>query len=820
MAIQRIFNRTVLGKMGIVRTAPSIIATAPTCFGGLGIMSFEVQQLLSHLSLIMLHGPDVSSMTHQLLRVTMESYALLEAGLPGDPASLPSVSYSTPKCWITQTLHSMAKYDISLQSGFTGLSKWCQDDKYIMDRMRLFFSGSSLATVNKVRMYLRIVTWSDLVSADGKHYDTDLLQGIRGDGHPSPSFSRYHWPTIPPPSTAEKQVWTHSLHVAFGITGILGFNSSSHLPRWTQEAIQYARWLYDPIHDVIYERKGSSCWRKWCKVQGLVRSTRATANTYAGSEVINLLPDTCTMVSIVRRGVNIIRQGLGEQMTSNRQRGTPQMARHHSKSGIHYFLYHIQLNNGMIISDGSYDNGKMTYAYVAQPVYHEKMEDIDYSQLVHGAGHVSGDILDSNSYRAELAGMLAAIKFTSKMCTNYQVGKGICTIHCDNKGALSAVFGHKRPTPRWASYDLVRQLRQAVASAPIVWKYKHVKGHQDNAISFSHLDSSAQGNVIADHLATVQQEKDPCTNQTPQNWVPTINGRMIGGNLDSRLKAAIYSPAMKQRWGKIFGIEHIHQNILDWDLFFRCLSTQHSKAQIFWTKFNARLLPVGTNLKQRRHSDSESCPCCGLPEDHDHLIQCKHPAMEHQYGEIVAEISDMLREGTNDLIAGYIMDLLKYFRQRTDEEDYEDYSETASPVENLQRSLGPRCFYAGLWSTQWHTLQDRYLQNIRSRRSATVWLSNLIHMVHRIPYLMWHTRNQILHQNTDNFTLQERHTELDALIDNLYSKKPHPRYMAHCDNYYFTKQGCENVKKMTIRRKINWIAGANLIMAKYDRVPT
>lgn len=99
--------------MSIVHTIPSIIATAPKCFGGLEIMSFEIQQFISHLQLIMIHGPDASSMTRRLLQITMETYAL-EAGLPGDPASLPCVKYTTPRCWITQTLQSMEKYNISI----------------------------------------------------------------------------------------------------------------------------------------------------------------------------------------------------------------------------------------------------------------------------------------------------------------------------------------------------------------------------------------------------------------------------------------------------------------------------------------------------------------------------------------------------------------------------------------------------------------------------------------------------------------------------------------------------------------------------------
>lgn len=188
--------------------------------------------------------------------------------------------------------------------------------------------------------------------------------------------------------------------------------------------------------------------------------------------------------------------------------------------------------------------------------------------------------------------------------------------------------------------------------------------------------------------------------------------------------------------------------------------------------------------------------------------------MENAYNQLTMDISNILREGTTDFIARLIMDILEKFRTMIGE-DSED-----SNITIVHRNLGPRTFYAGLWSTQWHALQVQHFSNTLSKRSTTLWLSKLIHTVQCIPYSMWHTRNQILHRNNENFTLTEQQTELDSQIDDLYDKKPHARLIAHCDNSYFTKHGRDKVKTMTIRRKINWVAGANLIMVKYDRVTT
>jgi hypothetical protein len=99
------------------------------------------------------------------------------------------------------------------------------------------------------------------------------------------------------------------------------------------------------------------------------------------------------------------------------------------------------------------------------------------------------------------------------------------------------------------------------------------------------------------------------------------------------------------------------------------------------------------------------------------------------------------------------------------------------------------------------------------------WMIHLVHRIQEIPYKLWNTRNQILHQST-NFDTTLQHTEINSLIEQIFLRKPHSRLMAHCDNLYFNKHPPEQLKKMTLHRKINWVAGANLILTKYERAMT
>lgn len=101
------------------------------------------------------------------------------------------------------------------------------------------------------------------------------------------------------------------------------------------------------------------------------------------------------------------------------------------------------MNHGAVYSNGSYDNGKATYAILAQPqkVY-ASLDEVDYDKLFYSSGLVEGSDWDMNSYHAELKGILAAIDSTNNLCCKLQILLGRCTrtLYCDSKGALSAAF--------------------------------------------------------------------------------------------------------------------------------------------------------------------------------------------------------------------------------------------------------------------------------------------------------------------------------------------------------------------------------------------
>jgi hypothetical protein len=132
------------------------------------------------------------------------------------------------------------------------------------------------------------------------------------------------------------------------------------------------------------------------------------------------------------------------------------------------------------------------------------------------------------------------------------------------------------------------------------------------------------------------------------------------------------------------------------------------------------------------------------------------------------------------------------------------------------------CAVLYLLCSQWYQLdtQYQYFTRMKLQQSGLVWLTRVIHKIQRIPMTMWQVRNHVLHTTTDNHSDQEQNKELDKAVDVIFLRKPHPRLMAHCDQAFFKKHRCDRIKQMTIRRKINWITGANLILTKYERGQT
>lgn len=184
---------------------------------------------------------------------------------------------------------------------------------------------------------------------------------------------------------------------------------------------------------------------------------------------------------------------------------------------------------------------------------------------------------------------------------------------------------------------------------------------------------------------------------------------------------------MLNRWAMIFKIMPDHLHICDWDTFYRSIELKSVRDQYWTTKYNTRLLPVGKNLKRRRHSQTAACPCCGKDEDHDHLIQCTHCEMSQTFEDLYDNIQQKLTQQAHPLIANDICFLLQYYRSPFHMRPPLPNEMSSSLSQQL--ILGQNAFLAGLWIHDWLKLQATRYSDHNSGRQAQRWITNLIHNI-------------------------------------------------------------------------------------------
>ena len=434
----------------------------------------------------------------------------IEMGMPGCPfkEDLTKVTYLTENTWVENTLRSFQLHNITIENKETWLQQWIETDDFIMRRALTILSKNGARMMNKVRMFLGVVTLSDLMVANGKSIDKDILSGRKGNS-PTPSRNAYRWPNIPQPTPAEIANWKSTILLLYDITENNTTLKSNHWRWYKHSSRTHSGWSLSNTNGKIYQ-KVKNGWIVWDKSDN--RRSRRAGCTYHETEVVSpsLGEGTYAPITIKFEGdiIKIISKGRYDvpPMDSIAEEAPWYLPSTSTVGEVEKNLYlqKITEGEGSVVCDGSYKEGRSTATFVVQ---HEKMTRVEARDKLHYQSvTIPGHPIDQSSYRGELGGILASIAYTNEICQRERT-EGTCTLACDNKGALSASFGWKTPNPNWKCFDIVSMIRSQLRASTIVWKHRHVKGHQDDEETFRDLDAQSQANIIADEKAKNEWKK-------------------------------------------------------------------------------------------------------------------------------------------------------------------------------------------------------------------------------------------------------------------------------------------------------------------------
>ena len=818
--VDKEWKRNVLNKMGIVRTAPNEIAFSPIETGGAGLHFTEIDQTIDHLKMIAAHG-NKDTVTGKLLRNTIQQYTI-ETGLGGEPLNqnVEKVIYLTKNTWIEQTIKSCRKFDITFETDTPQLNTWIDNDKYLMHDAIRVLERQELLNFNNVRLFLQVMTVSDITTADGKQIDIDILRGDRGYS-PSPSRNAYEWPRIPEPTKREKEAWTLSLCKMYQITLLRPQLSGTHYGWYTYNTIQYSSWMINVQTAQLYQ-KWKHLWIEWhVKMQEKDGVTRKilyfkTNNVIDKLEEVKALrpitvrPEQLDVVSVRNKGRFQPREDEEESFDPWYSPSTYPM----TVQQENYFIDNIKNSKGNIVTDGSYKEGRSAAATVFQ---HNKTLKIPKDPTNYISVTVPGPKREQSSYRGELGGILTGIAITNRLLKKHNITGGECTLVCDNKGALAASFGWKTPTPDWTCFDIISLIRNEIKISPITWKGTHVKGHQDDNNTYEELDVNSQANIIADNLAKRElsewNDDQNYWGMIGQPWGIVCGNQRICGNLEETLRLLMQEEHALKWWKRRLQIPISQYNNVDDEVYKKFRADTAKEIRNWAIKYSSDLLPTRKNLQRRQHSEYHTCPCCGAAnENADHIFQCRAHEMKKTYNDGVDDLSAFLYTTTSTAIKNTILQLLQRLRNNT---------HTAPKQQGLhlealdaQQKIGLRATLSGFWDKKWIKLQKEYYRDIKSRCSPKTWLTTLSLQIQQLVYSLWKTRNETLHNKENSMGNKAEQDAINKKIKQFFDEVPNLRLLPPCDAAYFGR-GMKRIMDYRLTRKKKWIEDAKRILDSF-----
>jgi hypothetical protein len=161
----------------------------------------------------------------------------------------------------------------------------------IMDfALQLNLNTSQLRQINACRLYLQVLTFSDISTAEGTHILPNIFQGRRSHDR----VSTLKWPTTRrPTSWAAWKLFLQFISSGTKLENCLG--------SWTATPHQQWKWFYEPHTNRVYHKCDENTWIYYSHAPQPF-STRLQSNSYTNPtqteppSLSSCVPTTVTMV--------------------------------------------------------------------------------------------------------------------------------------------------------------------------------------------------------------------------------------------------------------------------------------------------------------------------------------------------------------------------------------------------------------------------------------------------------------------------------------------------------------------------------------------
>lgn len=220
---------------------------------GFGVPRFHQQQGLLHLREFVKHYKGTSLFAQQL----QTSLELIQTiiGTQSWCFHYPSSQYShlVDISWVRTLWEFVSMYDIKIHSDYTKMATPRCNDSFLMeDFVANGVTKTTLKRLHACRIYLQVITVSDICDAAGRLILNDCLNGrLTRD-----RVSSFKWPAQPRPNQRAWKTWQDT------VLRIYSRQTSNRLRTdlglWVARSHQNWKWFYDIVNEIVYRRDGTT----------------------------------------------------------------------------------------------------------------------------------------------------------------------------------------------------------------------------------------------------------------------------------------------------------------------------------------------------------------------------------------------------------------------------------------------------------------------------------------------------------------------------------------------------------------------------------
>jgi hypothetical protein len=307
----------------------------------------------------------------------------------------------------------------------------------IMESLDSSLSVEQVCQVNRCRVYLQVLWWSEITDERGEAISDNAINGRREPY----VHNKWKWPIQERPNAQDWEVWM--LAISMGQFKSRRGRIELQRPLGCWQDGNYV-WYYDPACDRLLHSPSDTVWTR---VAG--RPTRLARLKFCRSNIVDdNFPRSC-VATIIRTGSStvyvdgfaqvqksdqVVASSFIDFLRANKKWNWIQNVRAEDDDVIR-IATDIQENGGIVVSDGSFKEERGSAALV--------IEGKNSTSRILADVVVPGDSSHQCAFRSEAAGILASFQLVNAVVQFTGITTGTIKMCCDGESALSRCFSKK-----------------------------------------------------------------------------------------------------------------------------------------------------------------------------------------------------------------------------------------------------------------------------------------------------------------------------------------------------------------------------------------